>query len=170
MFNNTKYTINKKLEPKTVIIESNETQEAGYKMTKLDPNYKKPETGTYQDKMTITDMISSTKGYRKLNTIAEKEILKKLPLFKTRVKYYDTTKKLFRTGGVLTKVEYPKYIMLMNIATKAGWSVQLDKNLIFIPEDMIEYKEKKEAIDLEKKQKDKLYKLYKNGEIAIKKK
>jgi hypothetical protein len=111
MFNNNQYIVSKKLTDKTITIDQKGDGKGGlsFEMTKLDKNYKKLPTGSVQDNMTTADMINSVKGYRKLSTITEKEILKDLPLFKTRVKYYDTIKKKFRTGGVLTKVEYPKY-------------------------------------------------------------
>ena len=172
MFNNKQYTIQKKteLEPKVIIVQtSNEDEKRNFQMTKLDANFKKPIEGSIQDNMTTTEMINSVKGYRKLSSIEDKIILKTLPLFKTRVKYYDTDKKLFRSGGVLTKVEYPTYIMLMNIVTKVGWSVQLNKNIIFIPEDSIENSSKGMDKKKEEMTKDKLYKLYQKGEIIRKK-
>ena len=168
MFNNKNYVVAKKLEDKVVVIENNKNEKKNFEMTKLDKNYIKPQEGSIQDNMTTTEMIESVKGYRKLYTIAEKEILKNMPLFKTRVKYYDTIKKKFRTGGVLVKVEYPKYIMLMNIVTKAGWSVQLEHNMIFVPEEMIDKEIKQTELNKEKNVKDKLYKLYKGGDIIRK--
>ena len=175
MFNNKQYTIQKKtdtLQPKVIHIQTGEGEEKekrSFKMSKLDPNFVKPAEGSVQDNMTTAEMINNVKGYRKLSTIEDKAILKTLPLFKTRVKYYDTEKKLFRSGGVLTKVEYPTYIMLMNIVTKAGWSVQLNKNLIFIPEDAIGKSSKETEQKKEKDTKERLYKLYKKGEIVRKK-
>ena len=171
MFNNKQYAIQKKtsLQPKEIVIQTGEGKGEGFKMTKLNPNFKKPTEGSVQDNMTTSEMINSVKGYRKLSTIEDKAILKTLPLFKTRVKYYDTEKKLFRSGGVLTKVEYPTYIMLMNIVTKAGWSVQLNKNMIFIPEDAVDNASKQTEKKKEEITKDQLYKLYKKGEITRKK-
>jgi hypothetical protein len=170
MFNTNKYLVTKNLE-KVIVLDNKKKTESdsdGLKLTKLNKDYIKPIEGSVQDNMTTTEMINQVKGYRKLDTIEEKKVLQDLTLFKTRVKYYDTEKKKFRTGGVLLKVEYPKYIMLMNLVTKIGWSVQLDKNIIFVPEDKIDEGNKKQAAEKEKKIKDKLYKLYKNGEIIKK--
>jgi hypothetical protein len=148
-------------------------------MKKLTPGYKKPTEGTYQHNLTKENIINGLDGYRKLSTIEEKKMINFVPLFKTWVKYYDTLKKEFRLGGVIIKNEYPVYIMLMNMKTKITWSVQLANNIIFIPEDKILenevsikpiIKEKDSSKSKEDKQKEMLWKLYKNGELIRKKK
>jgi c-di-AMP phosphodiesterase-like protein len=147
-------------------------------MMKMDPHYVKPKEGTYQQNLTKENIINGLEGYRKLVTIEEKKMLNYIPLFKTWVKYYDTLKKEFRLGGVIIKNAYPVYIMLMNMKTKITWSVQLANNIIFIPEDKILENEvsiksiikKDTPKNKEDKQKEMLWKLYKNGELIRKKK
>ena len=65
----------------------------------------------------------------------------------------------FRNGGVLIKNASPDYFVLKNPIKNISWSVNLKENHIFI-EDL----EKKEK---EKKMKDLLYELWKNGDIEI---
>jgi len=65
----------------------------------------------------------------------------------------------FRNGGVLIKNASPEYFVLKNPIKSISWSVNLKENHIFI-EDL----EKKEK---EKKMKDLLYDLWKNGDIEI---
>lgn len=145
-------------------------------MKKMTPGFIKPKEGTYQQNLTKENIIQGLEGYRKLVTIDDKKMLNRVPLFKTWVKYYDTLKKEFRLGGVIIKNEYPVYIMLMNMKTKITWSVQLANNIIFIPEDKILENEVsvksiikndsgKNKID---RQKELLWKLYKNGELIRK--
>ena len=67
----------------------------------------------------------------------------------------------FRNGGVLIKNSSPDYFVLKNPIKNISWSVNLKENHIFI-EDL----EKKEK---EKKMKDLLYELWKNGDIEVEK-
>lgn len=166
MFNNKKYIITKELDP-TKPIEIVETPKPA--MMKLDKDYVKPMEGTYQQNMSKLDILKKIEGYTKLSTIEEKAVLKDLVLFKTYVRYYDNIKKEFRLGGALIKVEYPKYIMLMNLTSKVTWSVQLQNNTIFIPDKKI-LKKVEVPIEqtYEEKQKEKLWSLYKQGKLTKK--
>jgi hypothetical protein len=147
-------------------------------MKKMSPDFVKPKTGTYQKNLTKENIINGLEGYRKLVTIQDKKMLNHIPLFKTWIKYYDTLKKEFRLGGVIIKNAYPVYIMLMNMKTKITWSVQLANNMIFIPEDKILENEvsikpiikQDSSKNKEDRQKEMLWKLYKNGELIRKNK
>jgi hypothetical protein len=110
-----------------------------------------------------------------------------LPLFKTWVRYYNVEKKQFRTGGLLMKVAYPEYITLVNTVNNVSWSVQLKDVIIYIlhpdiakqriEENEEKRKEKSKETQVERKIekqnekkkekviKDKLYELYKKGEL-----
>ena len=74
------------------------------------------------------------------------------------IKYINKTGK-FRNGGVLIKNGSPEYLVLKNPIKNISWSVNLKENYIFIEDE-----EKKEK---EKKMKELLYNLWKNGEIEI---
>ena len=77
----------------------------------------------------------------------------------SKIKYITNTGD-YRIGGILTKIGFPNYIVLLSPYKKITWSVDLKKNTIFM-EDI--RKTKKEKIE-----KDNLYKLYKAGMIEIK--
>ena len=76
----------------------------------------------------------------------------------TRVRYI-TDKGKFRFGGKLIKNGSPKFFVLKNAYKNVTWSVNLEKNYIYIFNE-------KESID-EKIEKDNLYKLYKAGYVKI---
>lgn len=139
-------------------------------MKKLDINFKKPEEGTFQNNMSSTEIRKQLDGYKPLRTMEEKKILTTLPFFKTWVKYHGPDNKL-KIGGVMIKQEYPKYIMLMNLKSKITWSVQLENNTIYIPENMLS----KDSSEIDKAKmknintKNKLMSLYKSGRLQLKK-
>ncbi len=152
------------LEGRGTVKTEEHSQEGGFKSLK-EANYKKPKSGSVQDKMSKEDIQVNIKDHVCLKTIQEKKLLTKMPLFKTWVKYYNLKTKKFRTGGLLMKLEYPKYIMLANPTLNLTWSVQLDENIIFISNKKIEELQE----DKIKQTKDKLYELYKKGNLQIKK-
>lgn len=134
----------------------------------VDADYKKPKNGTKQDNMSTDEIRQRLKGFIPLKTMAEKKLLTALPLFKTWVRYINKDTKQFRVGGLLMKVEYPNYIMLINTNKNLTWSVQLDDNVIFVRhpkqvEEMVEKKEKDNMI------KEKLFTMYKKGELQTNK-
>lgn len=99
-----------------------------------DTGYRRPRQGTVQSNMTIDDVKAQLVGYIPLQTMEEKQVLCSLQPFKTWIKYINTNNRRFRTGGLLMKVSYPDYIMLVNPGKKLTWSVQLKDNLVFIPQ------------------------------------
>jgi hypothetical protein len=138
----------------------------------VDSTYRKSRDGSIQDNLTREDILDNLDNYIPLKTMQEKRILTRLPYFKTWIKYFNTKTRQFRIGGLLMKVEYPDYIMLVNTAKKITWSVQLKDNIIYIPED-IELNDSNQIgnkIDKKKEKeiKDKLFKMYKNGELSRK--
>lgn len=150
-------------------------------------NYAKPVYGSKQDNLTIEEIKEKLQGYVSLKSINDKKVLTMLPLFKTWVRYYNIEKKQFRTGGLLMKVEYPEYITLVNTVNNISWSVQLKDVIIYILhpdiarqriEDSEERRKEKsketqnerkvERQNEKKKEKvikEKLYELYKKGEL-----
>jgi hypothetical protein len=138
----------------------------------IESNYKKPINGSRQDNLTRDDILKRLQNCIPLKSIRDKQILEELPIFKTWIKYYNTTTRQFRTGGLLMKVSYPDYIMLVNTAQNITWSVQLKDNIIYIPDQTIvkqTQKQKEEAEHKEKMIKEKLYDMYKRGKLAAKK-
>lgn len=132
-------------------------------------NYKKSSHGSKQDNLSKEEIKEKLQGYIPLRTMQEKKILTKLPYFKTWVRYINENTKQFRTGGLLMKVVYPDYIMLANTSQNLTWSVQLKDNIIFIKDpkdqkDRMEQKKKDEQI------KDKLFDMYKKGQLKTLKK
>jgi hypothetical protein len=148
--------------------------------------YKKPISGSKQDLFTKDEIIKRLENTIPLKTMEEKKILKKLPYFKTWIRYYNTQTKKFRIGGNLMKVVYPDYIVLVNLNNKISWTVQL-KDCIFYINDprlkgdsvnntnkLINNKNKnnntnnknKSNENMEDKIKDKLYSLYKQGKLS----
>lgn len=132
-------------------------------------NYKKPASGSRQDNLSKEEIKERLKGYIPLRSMQEKKILTKLPYFKTWVRYINENTKQFRTGGLLMKVVYPDYIMLANTNQSLTWSVQLKNNMIFIknPQELQEQQEKKKK---DEQIKDKLYEMYKKGQLKTIKK
>jgi hypothetical protein len=138
----------------------------------VNSSYKKSRNGSVQDNLTRDDIINRLDNYMPLKTIHEKKILTRLPYFKTWIKYFNTKTRQFRVGGLLMKVEYPDYIMLVNTAKKITWSVQLKDNIIYIPEDVelkdINKLEKQNEKKKENEIKNRLFELYKKGELSRK--
>lgn len=150
-------------------------------------NYTKPVYGSKQDNLTLEEIKEKLQGYVSLKSMHDKKVLTMLPLFKTWVRYYNVEKKQFRTGGLLIKVAYPEYITLANTVNNVSWSVQLKDVIIYIlhpdiakqrieeneekkrektKETRVERKiERQNEKKKEKVIKDKLYELYKNGEL-----
>lgn len=146
-------------------------QKVAYKSL-IESNYKKPINGSRQDNFTRDDILKRLENCVPLKSIRDKQILEELPIFKTWIKYYNTTTRQFRTGGLLMKVMFPDYIMLINTAQNITWSVQLKDNIIYIPDQTIvkqTQKQKEESDRKEKMIKEKLYDMYKRGKLAAKK-
>jgi hypothetical protein len=116
-----------------------------------------------QDNMSEDVIRQRLQGFVPLTTIRDKKILTTLPLFKTWIRYINTNTGQFRVGGLLMKVEYPDYIMLVNNDKNLTWSVQLKDNMIFIRDPS-----RKEQVKKEQSVKNKLYQMYKNGELKRK--
>jgi len=176
---------------------SNYTTKDGF-ISIVDSGYKKSKYGSKQDRMIGDDIVAHLDNYTALKTIKEKKILKRIRPFKTWIRYLNLKNKKFRVGGLLMKVVYPDYIMLVNPKLNLTWSVQLEDNIIYIPdkdykdykkeynkenplndlqkEEIKKKKEKEEKIKIKEKEKeeeilkDHLLLLYKNGKLALKKK
>lgn len=139
-------------------------QDAEYRFKSIvDSNYRKPQGGTYQDNMSTEDIRKRIAGCYILKTMTEKRVLETLPLFKTWIRYINHETKQFRTGGLLMKVSYPDYIMLVNPSKNLTWSVQLKDNILFYREPEVVETDREQAI------KDKLYEMYKRGDLYSKK-
>lgn len=153
----------------TSYVEDTEEQEGGAARFNsiARSDYKKPSKGSRQDNMTKDEIKKKLVGYVPLRTMKEKKVLEQMPLFKTWVRYINNETKQFRTGGLLMKVEYPNYIMLVNTQKNLSWSVQLNENIFFIrdPSDADNYKKERENVQVTK---DKLYEMYKRGELKKK--
>ena len=130
-------------------------------------------------------MVHKLDNYVALKTLKEKKILRYMTPFKTWIRYLNIHNKKFRTGGLLLKVEYPDYIMLVNPKLNLTWSVQLNDHIIYVPDKeyplneqqklTMRKKEKEMVIKREKEKelevlKDHLFLLYKNGKLTLKKK
>jgi hypothetical protein len=129
--------------------------------------YRKPQSGSRQDNLSREMIIQKLENYIPLKTMQDKKILETLPRFKTWIKYYNTQTKQFRTGGLLSKISYPDYIMLINTKQNLTWSVQLKDNVIYIPDPKYVEKIQKEK-EKEVMIKEKLFNLYKQGKLAQK--
>ena len=106
--------------------------------------YKKPKGGSRQDNFSRDEILQRLENYIPLKTMKEKQLLTQLPNFKTWIRYYNTDTKQFRTGGLLMKVSFPDYIMLVNTAKNITWSVQLKNNIIYVPDPKIAQQKEKE--------------------------
>ena len=126
------------------------------KLTRIgDDNYQKKDFSLQDEINEDKDkIISSLEGFLRIPY----EYCENLVLG-SKIKYI-TDEGLFRTGGILIKNGFPNYIVLLNSYKKLSWSVNLKTNNIFM-EDIRE----KEKI---KKEKEDLYKLYKQGVLQIK--
>lgn len=129
-------------------------------LTLLESNYNIPKNGTIQDNLTSEQILDKLKNYVPLKTLREKEVLTTLQPFKTWIKYINKDSGKFRNGGLLMKVVYPDYIMLINSVSKLTWSVQLKDNIIFVKHPKIIEKEKEQEII-----KEELYQLYLEGKL-----
>lgn len=129
--------------------------------------YKKPKGGSRQDNFNRDEILQRLENYIPLKTMKEKQLLTQLPNFKTWIRYYNTETKQFRTGGLLMKVSFPDYIMLVNTAKNITWSVQLKNNIIYVPDPKIA-KQKEKENDKETAIKEKLFNLYKSGKLTTK--
>lgn len=121
--------------------------------------YTRPLGGTRQENLSKEEIYKLLNGYIPLRTMEEKKALTRLKCFKTWVRYINMDKKLFRFGGILTRVVWPDYIMLMTPKKDIVWSVQLQSSIIYVKPPKESVKEKEKAI------KDKLYELYKAGQL-----
>jgi phage protein D len=157
--------------------EDTSTQTGGKKyITVSRKQYKKPPQGSMQDNFTKEEILRRLQNCIPLKTMQEKSILNDLPIFKTWIRYYNVEKRLFRVGGLLLKSGYPEYIMLINPNQNVSWSVQLKDNIIYIqdPRKQEMTRKQKEEERREKKEKErlvkeKLYEMYQNGRLAVKK-
>lgn len=131
----------------------------------IDTNYKGESKQLGFTKEQIKEKL---KGYKALKNKKDKEILLELQPFKVWIRYFNTDTKKFRVGGLLKLVdENLRYIMLVNTTKGITWSVQLDDNIIFIPDPENQKEKLKEKLK-EEYEKDKLYKLYKAGKLKKK--
>lgn len=134
----------------------------------VNTDYRKPVSGSKQDNFTRDDILKRLVDYIPLKTMKEKQILQQLPVFKTWIRYYNVQTKQFRTGGLLMKVSYPDYIMLVNTSNNISWSVQLKDNIIYIPDPRKKnvQNDQKEQKDKENLIKEKLYEMYQKGKLT----
>ena len=128
-------------------------------------SYVKPQGGSIQDNLTHEQIIKRLEDFIPLRTLKEKEYLNDLPCHKTWVQYYNTKTKKFRLGGILCKVDYPNYIILINFHTKVYWSVQLKDNIIYVRNK--DHTEELTEKQVEKIIKNKLFNLYKRGKLQL---
>jgi len=137
-----------------------------YKYTSLtDTNYKGKSKQAEMSKEQIKEKL---KGYKALKTANDKKVLLELQPFKAWIRYFNTETKQFRVGGLLKLVDPGlRYIMLVNTAKGITWSVQLNNNIIFIPDPEKQKEKLKEKLK-EECEKDKLYKMYKAGKLKKK--
>jgi hypothetical protein len=157
--------------------EDTSTQTGGKKyITVSRPQYKKPPQGSIQDNFTKDEILRRLQNCIPLKTLQEKRILNELPIFKTWIRYYNVEKRLFRVGGLLLKSGYPEYITLINPKQNVTWSVQLKDNIIYIQDpnkqEMTRQEKQQERKEKKKKEnmvKEKLYEMYQNGRLTVKK-
>lgn len=124
-------------------------------------------TQTYQDRLTKDDIRKRLEGYVPLKTMEEKKQLLNMTPFKTYIKYFHVPTRKFRVGGLLLKVCYPDYIMLVNPSKNLTWAVNLKENLIYVPhpKKLEEQALKKQK---EKEIKERLFDLYQKGQLTTK--
>lgn len=157
--------------------EDTSTQTGGKKyITVSRPQYIKPPQGSIQDNFTKEEILRRLQNCIPLKTMREKSIVNDLPIFKTWIRYYNVEKRLFRVGGLLLKSGYPEYITLINPNKNVTWSVQLKDNILYIQDPnkqeisrQQKQQERKEKKEKERMVKEKLYEMYQNGRLAIKK-
>lgn len=129
-------------------------------ITLVESDYITPVNGTLQDNLTSEEILNKLQEYIPLKTMEEKKVLKTMKPFKTWIKYINIKTGKFRNGGLLMKVAYPDYIMLVNLVSKITWSVQLKDNIIFVKHPKIAEREK-QINEI----KNELYELYIQGEL-----
>jgi len=156
--------------------EDTSTQTGDKKYITVRPQYIKPPRGSIQDNFTKEEILRRLQNCIPLKTIQEKSILNDLPIFKTWIRYYNVEKRLFRVGGLLLKSGYPEYITLINPTQNVTWSVQLKDNIIYIQDpnkqEMSRQEKQQERKEKKKKEnmvKEKLYEMYQNGRLTVKK-
>lgn len=121
-----------------------------------------------QAQFTKEQIKQKLNGYKPLKNSKERRQLLELPLYKVWIRYINIETKEFRVGGLLKVVDPDlKYIMLVNTTKNLTWSVQLNSNLIFIP-DQEQKKEMEREKLKEDLQKEKLYKLWQEGKLRKK--
>lgn len=147
----------------TTSYEEDSTQEGGRPGFEsiVTSQYKRPRGGTKQENFDSDDIKKRLEGFVQLKSMQDKKVLTDLPLFKTWVKYINKDTRQYRSGGLLMKVVYPEYIMLVNTAKNLTWSVQLRDNHIFIRDPAENNGRNKKENEI----KDKLYSMYKRGEL-----
>jgi hypothetical protein len=127
--------------------------------------YERPEDGSIQENLSDEQKLGLIKNFIPLRTMKEKEYLLDLPTHRPWVRYYNLRSKQFRLGGLLCKVHFPDYIILMNYRTKVYWSVQLEHNIIYVSNrdytKLITPKTQDYII------KNKLLNLYKRGKLQL---
>lgn len=133
----------------------------------VNTDYRKPREGTKQDNMSSEDIKRKLEGFVPLRTMQEKRVITTLPLFKTWVRYINKDTKQFRTGGLLMKVSYPDYIMLVNTNKTLTWSVQIRDNILFV-RDPKEVERINHQKHVDNSIKEKLFDMYKRGELKKK--
>ena len=123
----------------TIMGSQNQEQDGGASYLSIArSDYKKPRGPSKQDQLTLEQIRTKLRGHRELKTMTEKSMLKYLQPFRVWVRYYDTKKEKFRVGGLLMKVDYPNYATLVNTKNNISWSIQLNDNIIYIPETAVE--------------------------------
>jgi hypothetical protein len=130
----------------------------------VNSDYRRPRNGTVQDNLTTDQIKAKLKGFIPLKTMEEKRVLERMPLFKTWIRYINKDTRQFRTGGLLMKVAYPDYVMLVNTKMNITWSVQLNENIIFIRDPKLVVDKQKEK-QKENHIKNTLFDMYRKGEL-----
>jgi hypothetical protein len=143
-----------------ITLNSKENQKGGTKGTRRiqdSKSYKKPEGGTLQSNFTSDKIKEKLNNYKRMN----KKDLEQVKMG-TWIKYVNRSKKEFRVGGVITKLDIKSgYMILRNPYSNISWSVQIKENVFFVP-DTGKMDEIKEA-------KDELFRLYEEGKLELKK-
>lgn len=111
-----------------------------------------------QQKLEIDQIKQKLQNYKRITTTEE---LKNVPIGKW-IKYYNIEKQELKSGGKLVANGAPDHFVLKNIFNNNfTWVIKLDKNIIFMYEN--------EKLEKEKKEKDELFRLYKEGKLELKK-
>ena len=103
-----------------------------------DAVYRKPVGGSAQDHYTVNDVRKQLRDHVALKNDEDKQLLKEFPPFRVWVRYYNNVTKQFRTGGLLTKVVYPDYIILANVRKNVTWSVQIRDCTFYVHNSALE--------------------------------